>query len=88
MHGCPSPSGRWRAGEFAAREDDGDMYDRAVQLGFVHVCDRVFGAFSVFVDYVGGSAVGHDFCSVSASEDCLGGGGGGYIVCSWVVLVL
>lgn len=46
--------------EFAVGEDDGDGYDGAVDLRFVHVGDGGFGVGLVVVEDVGGAAVGHD----------------------------
>ena len=55
-------------GEFAAGKDDRDVYNGAVELGFVHVCDCGFGVWGVAVDDVGGATVGHDYsCQFSNS---------------------
>jgi len=55
-----SASGRWRARELAAREDDGDGDDCAVELRFVHVRDGVFGVRGRVVEDVGCAAVCHE----------------------------
>ena len=55
-----SARGRWRARELAAREDDGDGDDGAVELRFVHVRDGIFGVGSGLVENVCCAAVRHE----------------------------
>lgn len=57
-------SRRWGTREFTTGQDDGDVDDGAVELGFMHVRDGRFGLAGGVVENVGCASVRHD---------CMGG---------------